>query len=174
MGKGIVDELKKEFDIQDIWQGVEIHPETPPEGRDMSDLFPLEKREQYFLRLNEMGKDYGIVFKRSNGYLANSRRALLLGEYAKSTNSFEALHSALFKAYFTEGKDIGDCEVLLQLAKSAGLSREEVEQAWQNENLIHPANITAVPTFEINGGDYIVGVRSYNAFREALHKAGRL
>ncbi len=74
IGKGIVDKLKEDFDVQEIWQGLEIHPETPPEGRDMSAEFPPEIRNQLYHRLNEMGKNYGVHFNRSDGFLPNFRR----------------------------------------------------------------------------------------------------
>ncbi|MDW7672952.1 MAG: DsbA family protein, partial [Bacillota bacterium] len=172
--------LKNEFDIQEVWQGLEIHPETPPEGRDMSEEYPPQTRSQLYQQLNESGMNYGISFKRSTGYLANSRLALVLSEYAKKTASFDSVHPNIFKAYFEDGKDIGDREVLLHLAESVGLSREEVEQAWQDEaleqDLQEVATIasqegtTAVPTFIINDKYRIVGAQPYQVFQETLKK----
>ncbi len=180
LGKGIVDKLKKEFDIQAVWQGLEIHPETPPEGRDMSKEFSSENLRQFYNQFNESGKDYNINFKRNDGYLANSRLALILSEYAKKTGSFDILLLNIFKAYFEEGKDIGDRQVLLQLAKSSGLSREEVEQAWQDLSLgqllqkiattAHQEGATGVPTFIINKEFSIVGAQPYSVFQEKLNK----
>lgn len=181
IGKGIVDKLKEDFDIQEIWQGLEIHPETPPEGRDMSAEFPPEIRGKLYQRLNEMGKAYGVHFNRSDGFLPNSRRALILSEYAKNTSSFAPLHLKIFKAYFEEGRDIGDPEVLIELAESSGLSREEVEQAWQDNSLkqqlqeiattAHREGATGgVPTFIINERHKIVGAQPYSVFQETLQK----
>ena len=181
IGKGIADKLKEDFVVQEIWQGLEIHPETPPEGRDISAEYPPEIRNQLYHRLNEMGKVYGVSFNRSDGYLPNSRRALMLSEYAKKTSSFAALHLKIFKAYFEEGRNIGDPEVLIGLAESSGISREEVEQAWQDESLkqqlqeiaaiAHREGATGgVPTFIINDRYKIVGAQPYNVFQETLQK----
>ncbi len=147
----------------------------------MSAEFPPEIRSQLYQRLNEMGKDYGIYFARSNGFLPNSRRALILSEYAKKAGVFAALHLKIFKAYFEEGMDIGDPGVLIQLAESSGLAREEVEQAWRDMNLkqqlqeiaaaAHQEGATAgVPTFIINGRYKIVGAQPYNVFQKTLKK----
>jgi predicted DsbA family dithiol-disulfide isomerase len=147
----------------------------------MSAEFPPEIRSPLFNRLNEMGKPYNVHFNRNDGYLANSRRALILSEYAKRTSSFATLHLKIFKAYFEEGKDIGDRQVLLQLAEASGLSREEVEQAWQDASLelqLQEIAATAqkegarggVPTFIINDKYRIVGAQPYNVFQEALQK----
>ena len=181
IGKGIADKLKEDFVVQEIWQGLEIHPETPPEGRDISAEYPPEIRSQLYHRLNEMGKGYGVCFNRSDGYLPNSRRALMLSEYAKGTSSFSTLHLKIFKAYFEEGRNIGDPEVLIGLAETSGISREEVEQAWQDESLkqqlqeiaaiAHREGATGgVPTFIINDRYKIVGAQPYNVFQETLQK----
>ncbi len=143
--------------------------------------YPPEVRSQLYQRLNEMGKIYGVHFNRSDGYLANSRRALILSEYAKKTSSFDTLHLKIFKAYFEDCRDIGDREVLIQLAESSGLSREEVEQAWQDVSLklqLQEIATTAhqegaaggVPTFIINENYKIVGAQPYKVFQETLQK----
>jgi len=173
--------LNQDFDIQEIWQGLEIHPETPQEGRDMSAEFPPEIRSQLYHRLNEMGKVYGVHFNRSDGFLPNSRRALILSEYAKRAGIFAVLHLKIFKAYFEESKDIGDPGVLIELAQSSGLTREEVEQAWEDISLkqkLQEIAATAdqegatggVPTFIINGKYKIVGAQPYSIFQETLQK----
>jgi predicted DsbA family dithiol-disulfide isomerase len=147
----------------------------------MSAEYPPEIRSQLYHRLNEMGKVYGVHFNRSDGYLANSRRALILSECAKKTSSFATMHLKIFKAYFEEGRDIGDREVLIELAESSGLSREEAEQAWQDASLkqqlqeiattAHREGATGgVPTFIINERHKIVGVQPYSVFQETLQK----
>ncbi len=147
----------------------------------MSAEFPPEIRGKLYQRLNEMGKAYGVHFNRSDGFLPNSRRALILSEYAKNTSSFAPLHLKIFKAYFEEGRDIGDPEVLIELAESSGISREEVEQAWQDNSLkqqlqeiattAHREGATGgVPTFIINERHKIVGAQPYSVFQETLQK----
>lgn len=161
------------------WLGLEIHPETPPGGRELGEDFPEGRRRQLYERLNESGKQYGISF-RSGGRVSNTHLALILGEYAKETGHFDVLHENLFKAYFEDGKDIGDRETLLQLAEGAGLSREEVEQAWQDqgweERLRHIREaaereaVTGTPTFVVNDKYRIVGALPYEEFQNALRR----
>lgn len=147
----------------------------------MSAEYPPEMRSQLYQRLNEMGKAYGVHFNNSDGFLPNSRRALILGEYAKNTSFFAALHLKIFKAYFEEGRDIGDPEVLIELAESSGLSRERVEKAWQDVSLeqqlqeivttAHKEGATGgVPTFIIDERYKIVGAQPYSVFQETLQK----
>ena len=134
-------------------------------------------RRQLNDRLNTSGKDYGISFK-SDGLLSNTHLALTLSEYAKEKGNFGTLHKKLFHAYFEGKKDIGDKGVLLQLAEEAGLSREEVEEAWQDpvweERLkqvsaaAHKDEATGVPTFIINDKYRIVGAQPYEEFQKSL------
>jgi predicted DsbA family dithiol-disulfide isomerase len=162
---------------------MEIHPETPHEGRDMSQLYPPQMREEIFGQLNLMGKHYGIKFK-ANSWLANSRLSLILSEYAKEAGVFDQLHQNLFQAYFEEGLDIGNKETLLQLAVNIGLSREETEQSWLKQifqqrleeisTYARQNGISAVPTFIINGTHRIAGAQPYETFQDILHKISKM
>jgi predicted DsbA family dithiol-disulfide isomerase len=69
-------------------------------------------REQYGLELNQ--GPFGI----------DSRPALIGAKYAEEQEVGKAYHHALMHAYWTEAKDIGDREVLADLAESVGLERE--------------------------------------------------
>jgi len=171
--------MKQEFDLEEEWLGMEIHPETPPEGQEMGGRFSPEMVSRLYQNLQESGKPYGIKFNQPPK-LSNTHLALLLAEYAKGTPHFDKLHRALFKAYFEDCRDIGQREVLTDLALQAGLTKEEAEAAWQNqENEINLQNInrralqegaTGTPTFIINDRYRIVGAQPYEVFSEALAK----
>ncbi|WP_366923374.1 DsbA family protein [Metallumcola ferriviriculae] len=89
------------------------------------------------------------------------------------------MHKNLFQAYFKERKNIGDREVLLQLAEKAGFLREEVQKAWQNpifeERLkqfsadASKKGATGVPTFVINDRYRIVGAQPYEEFQKIFN-----
>ena len=70
----------------------------------------------------EEGLPYG---NRTHTY--NSRLAQELAKYAESSEEGEVLNRKLFEAYFVEGLNLADPEVLLYLAESSGLPREETE-----------------------------------------------
>ena len=67
-------------------------------------------------------------------FTTNSHKALLLAEAAKEEGSavFEALNEGLFRAYFTEGRNIGDPEVLRDVAQAAGVPAGRLVQAWSD------------------------------------------
>ncbi len=115
--------------------------------------------------LRKMAEEEGLHLAERN-FSANSHKALLLSEAAKEEDEriFYALHDRIFKAYFTEGQNISDPNVLQDLSDEAGVSEETVHKAWResryeailNETLELAAwkGINGVPTFII--GDRVV------------------
>ena len=61
--------------------------------------------------------------------IPNSRRALMLSEYARERGAFDALHARLFDAYWARGRDIGDEQVLVEEGAAVGLEAADVIDA---------------------------------------------
>jgi predicted DsbA family dithiol-disulfide isomerase len=113
--------LKEEFDVRVERRFLEIHPETPPEGMPVTALgYPPDQWARMEENLERMGKAERIVFSERT-FTTNPHKALLLAEAAKEEGSavFEALNVGLFHACFTEGRNIGDPEVLRDVAQAA-------------------------------------------------------
>ena len=161
---------------------LEIHPETPAEGRPVSELgYPPEQWARMMENLNRMGKAEGIVFSERT-FTTNSHKALLLAEAAKEEGPdiFEALNEGLFRAYFTEGRNIGDLQVLRDVAQAAGVPAGRMEQAWSDaayeERLArdHAAaaeiGITGIPLFIVDGRWILEGAVPVEMLREVAQK----
>lgn len=127
--------------------------------------------------LRTMGAPFGITFADFTN-LSNSRNAHLAAEFAREKGRFHDLHMKLFAAYFSEGLDIGDLEVLAELGKDAGLDSAELvasvhggkyagilktvqEQAVQR-------GVSGVPAFFIADREKIVGAQPIEVFRKIL------
>lgn len=179
MGNGIVQALKKEFEIEDEWVSFEIHPETPAEGMNLADRFPAAGVASMYERLGQMGAPYGVRFGQLS-ILANSKLALEASEFARDYGDFHAFHNVVFKAYFTDGKNIGDLQTILSLAQSVGLNQVALRQALDEHryaNRLSEAQaagagygVTGTPTFIINGKYSLVGAQPIEVFRNALQK----
>jgi predicted DsbA family dithiol-disulfide isomerase len=117
--------------------------------------------------------------RRSHTY--NSRLAQELAKWADSQPGGEKLHEALYKAYFVEGRNLGDPQVLIGIAQRAGLSSEgardvlalrtfkaAVDADWQRAGKL---GITGVPSFVV-GGYKLVGAHPYDVLAERLRAAG--
>jgi predicted DsbA family dithiol-disulfide isomerase len=177
LGKAIIDRLKNRFDIELEHIGIEIHPETPLCGVDLRDY--ISETNEMYENLRCRGKEYGLHFGNVRT-LPNSKKALIVGEYARKVGKNEDFTDAVFKAYFEECLDIGKEEVIIDLAKKVGLTNEDVESALKDPWLqkiftnncleARKHNVSGVPTFVINGKYEIVGAQSEETFVELFEK----
>ena len=110
----------------------------------------------------------------------NSRLAQELGKWADTQPGGEAIHDALFRAYFVDARDISRPAVLVDIAQHVGLSadgaREVLEKRTFNDavdadwNLSRRYGVTSVPTFVV--GRYgVVGAQPYEALEQLVRKA---
>jgi len=175
---GLVDRLKKEFPLEDEWLGFEIYPETPDQGVLLADVFPQDKVERMYARLRATAEPYGIAFGNVT-LLSNSRMALEAGEYARDAGVFHQFHENMFRAYFTELKDIGSLETILAVGAAVGIEPDSLRTALENGRYA-PAiaearrraetyAVRAVPTFIINQRERVVGIQPLDTFRRILH-----
>jgi predicted DsbA family dithiol-disulfide isomerase len=174
---GLVDKLKQEFDLSVEWLAFEIHPDTPQAGVLLSTMFPQLDTQNMFRHLRDSAASYGITFA-DIVLVSNSRMSLEASEFAKDQGKFDQFHRALFQAYFSQGMDIGNLEVLTQIGHESGLDRDDLAQALQTgkyrpriENMRKEAarlGVTAAPTFIIENRDRIVGAQPIEVFRKKL------
>ncbi|MFC0397927.1 DsbA family protein [Paraburkholderia rhizosphaerae] len=55
-----------------------------------------------------------------------SRLAFETAFFSRAAGRFDAVHRAIFKAYFEDGRDIGNADVLLDIANEYGVDRTEL------------------------------------------------
>ena len=135
-----------------------------------------------FTGLNKNGKPYGIHFNRIDR-LYNSRAALELSELARDRGVYDEVHALLFSAYFHDGKNIADLDVLCDIAVNAGLKQEEVKEAFEKKTYIdrltsalaegRERGISAVPTFIFSDGQTLTGAQPLDMFKKILMGNGK-
>ena len=165
------------------WVHFPLHPETPQEGRALADLFAGRSETELKARQDQMkglmaeeGLPYG---DRTHTY--NSRLAQEVGAWADTQEGGEAIHDAIYKAYFVESKNIGDPDVLLKIVRANNLSVEEarkvieertfkdvVDEDWRKS---HQMGVTGVPTF-VAAGQGMVGAQPYETLEKFLGSVG--
>ena len=169
------------------FQPFELNPQMPPEGQDIAEHIaqkygstPEElQRNQEAIRAR--GEALGFTFnmdKRSRIY--NTFDAHRLLHWAALEGLQPALKRALFAAYFTDGRDPSDREVLIGVAQQVGLdparAREILESdlyaadVRQREQLYQQHGIHAVPSVIINDTYLIQGGQPVELFEQALRK----
>lgn len=174
--------LKPEFDFTVNHRGFQIHPEWPAEGMPAERFRPNrdpKTRQAMWERISAMGAAAGVEMK-SPRTLANSLLALQAAEFAAEAGAAEAFEERIFRAYFGEGLNIGDRDVLLNLAAEAGLDRAALagalassKYAMRIRNHALAANqlgVSGVPTLFI--GEWpLVGAQSEDVMRRVLERA---
>src|SRR5271170_8208421 len=83
-------------------------------------LDPEAMYQQMKARMDAEGLPYG---RRTHTY--NSRLAQELGKWADTQPGGAALHDALYKAYFVDARNIGDPEILIEIARAVGLDEAQ-------------------------------------------------
>ncbi|MEB0250228.1 DsbA family protein, partial [Mucilaginibacter sp. 5B2] len=78
--------------------------------------------------VTEMAAEVGLTYHMDNAVVANSLKAHRFTHLAKKYNLGDAAEEALFKAYFTEGKNVDDTDTLAELGSAIGLNPDEVKQ----------------------------------------------
>jgi len=178
-----IEKLKAEHHVKVEWVHFPLHPDTPAEGRSLADLFKGRNVDRKVMhaqmkaRMDAEGLPYG---ERAMTY--NSRLAQELGKWADTQPGGEALHDALFRAYFVEARDISQFAVLLEIAERVGLpadgAREVLEKRTFKDavdadwKLSREYGITGVPTF-VAGRYGVVGAQPYEALEQLVRKAAQ-
>ena len=177
-----IEKLQENFNIDVKFVHFPLHPDTPPEGREMAGFYaergldPDKMFNDMKERMDAEGLPYG---KRTHSY--NSRLAQELGQWAETVEGGKALHDALYRAYFVDSRNIGDIDVLLDVVKSVGLSVEDAKAALENRAFEQAVDadwqksrqygVTGVPTY-VAGGYGVVGAQPYEALEQLMNQIG--
>jgi predicted DsbA family dithiol-disulfide isomerase len=174
-----MEQLKKEYDLDVEWRPFEIHPETPKEGAFTDELpFPKGYLEAAFANVKRLADEDGLTLKFTDK-LSNSRLAHYISEFARKKGKFEEFHKLVLGAYWLEGKDIGDKNLLLNLAESVGLKKKEIEDYLNTDEPfnavqkslkeIRSYGLNGVPSFLIED-KLVVGAQSYEIFKKVINE----
>lgn len=177
-----IEKLKAAFEVETKLVHFPLHPETPMEGRSMAELYAGRNvdPEAMYRRMKGLMDAEGLPYgRRTHTY--NSRLAQELGKWADTRPDGAPLHDALYRAYFVDNRNIGDPEILVEIAQSVGLPAEEaravlaerrfkdaVDADWAKS---HAYGVTGVPTF-VAARYGVVGAQPYETLVQLVEKAG--
>lgn len=170
----------------------ELNPDMPKDGADRkayrSAKFGSWARSQALdADVTQAGKRAGVDFRYERVAITpNTRLAHRLMFFAVGKGDAQktgALFEAVFQAYFSEGKNIGDAAVLVALASQAGFDAEDVRrflatsagerEVVASELQAHVNGVRSVPTLRI-GDSLISGAQPPAVFLQALQQASAL
>ena len=166
---------RPQYEPRVTWRPFELNPDLPPEGVDRaaflaSRMGTPERVAEAHTELTRQGAASGIEFRFDlMERMPNTRRSHLLIAHAARFGRQTAVNERLMRAYFEEGCDIGDIEVLVRLGVEAGLAERESRSALVlrsgQDGVVaaerHAAvlGITGVPTFIFDGQYTISGAQ---------------
>jgi predicted DsbA family dithiol-disulfide isomerase len=170
------------FDVH--WKPFQLNPTMPPGG--MSRKEYREKKfgspkvvEEMDLRMKAVGTEEGIPFALDRiEKTPNTFDAHRLIWQAGQEGVQDAVVEGLFRAFFTQGRDIGDRSALVDIGVKAGLDRasleafltsdEGVKDVRAEEAKAREIGVDAVPYFIIGGKIAVPGAQSPDVFLEAF------
>jgi predicted DsbA family dithiol-disulfide isomerase len=169
------------------FQPFELNPKMGPGGQNIVEHIAQKygAATEQFERSQEMlrarGAEVGFAFdlrKRSRIY--NTFDAHRLLHWAGLEDKQSALKNALFVAYFSEGRDPSNHEVLVDVAAKAGLDPDRARQILESdeygkdvrerEQFYHSQGIQAVPSIIINDRHLIEGGQPTEVFERVLRQ----
>jgi len=175
-----------ELSVSLQWRPYQLNPSIPPTGLDrqasLARKFASAARaDAAYARIAQTGAEEGIAFDfEAITRTPNTQNVHRLIQWAGTGQRQHELMAYLFAAYFERGEDIGDAQVLIQAANSAGMDADLVAQQLpgdsdnevvaEQEQLARSMGIGGVPCFIINGQYMLMGVQDPVRLARALKK----
>jgi predicted DsbA family dithiol-disulfide isomerase len=169
------------------WRPFQLNPTMPKEGLDrrtyrMAKFGSWEHSQALDAQIAAVGHEVGVAFRhdlmaRTPNTFDAHRLIWLAGQEGKQDEVVEAL----FRAYFTEGRDIGDSSVLADIAAEAGLPRERATgflrsdegsaEVSVEEAQARRLGISGVPTILVGGVPVFSGALRAETMAAKLREA---
>ena len=179
-------QLDDQISFEVNWKPYELHPEIPKGGFDKKEYYKIKFGESSgsndkFNFISEEGKKVGLEFNfKKSKNLPNTFLAHRLLWLYRSKDMQDVLAEALFHAYFTDGRDVGNTDELIEISTENGLNREEIKEFFQTnigheevlreENRAREMNIFSVPTYIFNKKYLLVGGQESDTFKAYIKK----
>ncbi len=178
-------EFPEKGKIEIEWKSFQLNPAMKTElGKSINEYlaeqkgWSLDYTNQMSAYVTAMAAEEGLEYHLDKAVVANSFDAHRLIQLAKKYHKGDEAEEQLFKAYFTEGKNIADHAVLSELGKSIGLDGIEIEQLLAS-NLFAEAveqdsyesrqvGVQGVPFFVFNQQHAVSGAQDAKTFLSTL------
>lgn len=164
---------RPQADLSVRWRAFQLNPDMPDGGMERSRYLELKfggalNAQAVYAQVEAAGRQEGIAFaferlRRTPNTIASHRLIRFGFKQARE----EAVVQALFDAYFLRGEDIGDRDVLVEVARAAGLASQaaraflesdaEAEAVHAEDMAARRAGINGVPCFVFNGRHALAG-----------------
>lgn len=194
IGKRHYEQALKQFadsnNVEIVWKSFQLDPDIPASFETkvnvykyLADRKGISYDQSVAMHQNvvNMAEAVGLSYHFDKVVVANSFNAHRLIQLAKAKGKGDEIEERLFHAYFTEGKDCGDKNVLTELGVSIGLTAADVQEAFTNDEYayrvkqdIHEADsirVSGVPFFVFDRKYAVSGAQPAEVFLSTLNKS---
>ena len=171
------------------WHPFQLNPDLPRDGVARRDYLERkfggpERAREIYARLSAAGRSVDIPFafdaiERQPNTLDAHR--LVAWAQSRREGDSDKLVEALFRAYFVDGRYVGDRAQLVALAADAGYDADDARKFLDSEDLVDVVSeadrrsrqmgISGVPFFIFDGKTAVSGAQEPEALLEAIHQA---
>ena len=174
--------------IEVEWKSFQLDPTVPEVATESQEDYLVKRkgmsREQVkgmLANVTEMARQAGLEYHLDKSVMVNSQKAHQLIQFAKTKGLGDEVEEVLFRAFFTDGKNVADLETLKELGKEAGLDEKELESAFTDDQFKYKMNqdiqearsigVTGVPFFVFDRKYGVSGAQPSEAFLDTLRKS---
>jgi predicted DsbA family dithiol-disulfide isomerase len=159
--------MEEHFDATIEWLPFDLHPEYPPEG--------VPRDPERAARGAAMFEPHGLVYN-PPPIAPRSLDAQRLGEHARAQDLYAPYFERAMDAYWVEGLNIGDHDVLLALATDVGLEGAEeilatdayADTVYRSTAEAHALGINGIPAFLLERRLLVLGAHPRETFERAF------
>lgn len=183
-----LDQFPHKDQVEVVWKSFQLNPELQTDTEKNVNEYlaeikgwTVEQAKQMNQRVSEMASAVGLTFNFDRAIVANSFDAHRLSHFAKTRGLQDPVEERLFFAYFTEGKNTADRNVLIELGVEAGLDADEIRHMLESGQCgpevradVEEANalgIQGVPFYVLARKYGVSGAQESATFLGALRKA---
>lgn len=171
--------------VETFWHPFELNPDMEAEGENLRDHImrkygsSAEQSQAARERLASVGDDLDFDFQwNEDSRIYNTFAAHQLLHWASASGQAQTLKLALFDAYFTQGRDVSDPEVLIEVAAAIGLDAKDAkavlqdqryaETVRQKEQFWTSRGVSGVPTMVFDAKQATSGAQGVDTFARLL------
>lgn len=181
-----VEELCGEVDVEIVYRPYQLDPNAAPgASQPVREAYARkfggpERAAQIIEHITGIAAEEGLEFDMDRALRANTLLAHRLLWLAEATGHQGALKERLLRAYFMDGLDVGDPEVLATCAAEVGMPRDRVlaflagddgaDEVRRQLAFAAEAEITAVPTYVIDGRWAVPGAQDPSTFVAVIRR----
>lgn len=171
------------------WHPFELNPDMPPEGQNLREhliaKYGITPEQSISARaqLTALGRDLGITFNfGDDSRMVNTFLAHQLIEWSDEQGRQTDMKLALFKAHFSDGRNVSDLATLVEITAGLGLDADAARVALEGETMAWNVRsmqtfwtekgVRGVPAMVFGGKHLLTGAQGVETYVKMLGRLG--